>query len=327
MNDTFSSLDLVNSSSGNVIERLYIVTGVAHILFVVVPSILLGFLLLSLLIEKKKYKDPIFIVFVCTTGVCMLGACSHNLLMDISVITDWSIIGECGTTTAVVYWMLSSVFHHLLLSGGALLMSFSQYAIVKWGKKGIITPVRVAVTFVLLVVGSVIISAPINAGAVFDTYKARGSLCTYSPTASVVILVTSSLSGIFVSIPLSVAVVVFCCLIYREAKRGLLEDVKAVKSVLAVALSMISAIVLSRIPYFFSVLRTSNEDYNRLLSWAIPSISDINYPVFIILMILIHKSTREKLKAKILKVWRKLKKPTRVVPAPTANVNAQETVI
>ena len=89
---------------------IYVATGVAHIILVVIPTLILGSILLSLLLSNKKLRDPPSILFMCTTVLCMVGPVTYGLLMDISLITGFPLFGNCKAGTTPAFWSLFAMF-------------------------------------------------------------------------------------------------------------------------------------------------------------------------------------------------------------------------
>ena len=59
--------------------NVYIGSGVVHLLLVVIPALVLGPLILSVLVSNKKLRDPTSILFMCITVVCTLGLPCRNI--------------------------------------------------------------------------------------------------------------------------------------------------------------------------------------------------------------------------------------------------------
>ena len=88
-----------------------IAIGVGHLLLVVTPTIILGPLILGVFISNKKLRDPVSILFMCITVECVLGPLTYGLLLDLSLITDFPLLGPCETikrTSILVFFIFLS---------------------------------------------------------------------------------------------------------------------------------------------------------------------------------------------------------------------------
>ena len=69
----FANLDFTEFAN------VYIACGVVHLLLVVIPALVLGPLILSVLVSNKKLRDPTSVLFMCITVVCTLGLLCRNI--------------------------------------------------------------------------------------------------------------------------------------------------------------------------------------------------------------------------------------------------------
>lgn len=85
----------------NDFRNWYIGSGIAHILLVLLPVVIIGPTIFSAFI-LKKLRDPVSIVFMFIIIFCTVSPILHGLLMDISLITCIETFGPCtGQTTAI----------------------------------------------------------------------------------------------------------------------------------------------------------------------------------------------------------------------------------
>ena len=112
--------------------HMFVGTGVAHLILVIIPTLILGPILLSVLLSEKKLRDPPSILFMCTTVLCMVGPVTYGLLMDISLITGLPIYGNCITDdTPSIYWTFYALYTYQLSDSTAYL-SVTQYITIRW---------------------------------------------------------------------------------------------------------------------------------------------------------------------------------------------------
>ena len=305
-NYSCDAVDQVSSS-------LAVGIAVAHILLVVVPSLPLGVTLLLML--KTVERDQVTTLFACTTVVCMVGPWTHGLLMDISLITDKPVIGQCGTLSSETYWVLHIGLQYCL-SMCASLISVTQYLIVRRTSRSRSSQSgykRSLVAFFTAVAIAAVLIIPYLALGGW-TCNFRGSLCSESveDVSYGMLLLLLEFVGLFVVIS---TVVVASFLTYNVVRRGLIEGSGGIKSVLAVVSSMTVATVIFRAaPYGGAYFLGYYSAKTRLYTHAIDTSGDFNYLLYMLLMLFIHKKLRNNLKEKASHIWYTyIKRETRVV--------------
>ena len=133
MNSSSNISELTNTTNPFLKDaHIFVGSGVAHMMFVIIPTLIFGPILLSLLLSNKKLRDPSSILFKCTTMLCMVGPLPYGLLMDISLITGLPIFGSCSTDTPPAFWIFLTLFHLQLIVSTAYL-SVTQYITIRWG--------------------------------------------------------------------------------------------------------------------------------------------------------------------------------------------------
>lgn len=299
--DLNKSLD---NNSNSLIDQQegWIALGVAHILIVILPSLALGSLILSLQVANKHLRDPVSVVFGWTVVVCMVGPVSYALLMDISLITDKPLLGDCDRFSGSLYWSLFNVFHGLLIFFTALL-SITQYTVIKHGTNSSLTSRRIAVIFGLLTIVAVLISSPVAVGnQVSHSRKIRGSLCSgHEDTRPLLISVLLVYLTTYV-VP-GILVVIFSLLSRRKVQQGVLEgNRQLVKSVTVMNILMISSVTITRLlPILSFVINVGN---GNVLSVGLTNSFELNYPIYLLLTITLHKTIRENLIQKTKAIFR-----------------------
>ena len=299
-----------DNSSNSLIDQQegWIALGVAHILIVILPSLALGSTILSLLVANKHLRDPVSVLFGWTAVVCMVGPVSYAFLMDISLITDQPLLGDCGTFSGGLYWSLFNVFHGLLIFLAALL-SLTQYVVIKHGTNSSFTSRRVSVIFGLLTIVAVLISIPVAVGnKVGHPSKIRGSFCSrYEDTRPLLISVLIVYLTTYV-VP-GVLVVIFSILSRHKVQRAVLEgNGQLVKSVTVMNILMIlSATVTRLLPILSFVIHIGNAN---VLSFSLTNSQELNYPIYLLLTIILHKTIRKNLIQKTKAIFRS----SRVLP-------------
>ena len=270
-------------------------SGVAHLIMVIIPTLILGPILFSLLLSDKKLRDPPSILFMCTTVLCIVGPVTYGLLMDVSLITGLPIIGRCGTETQDTFWIFLGLFSLQLLVSTAYL-SVAQYITIRWGPKKLSTIKTVIIFFILLAysfVGGLLNLAYNSAQA--SAVIVRGSLCTFSFEAELVPRTVAGTLGLLMYIVPAVTIVtVFSALSFRYVKRHTIDNGEVVRDVLIIMITITtSSIVLRFLPivnlFLFLV------DNPTTIDWILVYSIELNYPFFLILTIFVHKSVRKQL--------------------------------
>ena len=301
-----------DNSSNSLIDQQegWIALGVAHILIVTLPSLALGSLILSLLVANKHLRDPVSVLFGWTAVVCMVGPVSYALLMDISLITDKPLLGDCGTFSGGLYWTLFNIFHSLLIFLIALL-SITQYAIIKHGTNSSITSRRVSIIFGLLTIVTVLISIPVAIGnKASHPRKIRGSFCSGNEDTSP-LLISILMVYLTTHVVPGVLVVIFSVLSRRKVQRDALEgNGQLVKSVTVMNILMILSVTVTRLLPILKFLIAIPAGNDNVLSFSLTNSYELNYPIYLLLTITLHKTIRKNLIQKTKTIFRS----SRVLP-------------
>lgn len=318
----FSFNQTENVTDGNTIY--YYALGWAHLIVVVMPSLIFGPVFLSVLLSDKKFRDPPSILFTSLIIFSVIGPLTHGLLMDISLITDIQVFGDCRLGVYSVFWFGLTLFGMIRLYTIALLTTV-QYITVRWGAKkmtrkrvAVIYTATCAITLCILLVSFGVIR--VGPGM---SVKIHGGYCAFmSPEARLIMLhvVTGSLVG--GSIPAIILNLTSTVLTRRYIKLHTIQNAANVKRLSNVVLFQgIPLFHVPLIPVFLSVLvRISSMIDIPLAIFMAFYVLELNYPYFLLVVFLGHKTFRNSLfeKVKLLRCssFKKLfgKRSNRVTP-------------
>ena len=293
--ETSNSSNLTCQLDFSGFAHVLIAIGVAHLLLVVIPSLILGPLILGVFISSKKFKHPVTVLFMCITVVCVLGPLTYGLLMDLSLITDFPLLGPCELLRGQVFWF-SVFFFEMLLFTSNIPLAVMQYVSVRWGKK--LSVQRTILVFILLAC-LVLLLTSVNFIYVASsaTIPMRGSLCNTitNSESSNLLSIVGSLVLVLVRLPTFAVVGIFHFLTVRFVKKHTVNGKKIVGGVLIIMLSMtISVICFRLLPILqLSILPAlSSTEEVVVLSFIVYYSIDLCFPLFLILTIIVHKTVR-----------------------------------
>ena len=276
--------------------HVFVAIGVAHLLLVTVPSLILGPLILGLFISSKKLRDPVAILFMCITVVSIIGPLTYGLFQDLGLITDFPLLGVCQIIRSCPFWS-SLGFSHLVLSTTSAILVVVQYVTVRWGRKlSIRGTILILIAFLplLFLVSIINWNTLSDANAVIITV--RGSLC-YGLLTSIS-LNTFLVQGLLVFSVIAVAyitVLVFSILIVRYVKKHTIDNKKVVRDVLIVMIALSTSVVIFRlIPVLRFLIEPSFGDIieNFSIFFVLDYSIDFSYPLFLVLTLFVHKTVR-----------------------------------
>lgn len=229
----------------------YITIGIAHIILVIIPSLILGPTTTFILIPHfRKTKDSTSLFFIFISIFCTMAPTTFGLLIDVSLITNKPTFGDCSTafTSSFVFVFLG--FAHLTLIAVTALFSIMQYIIIRGYTKH---PIKITILlllvsiFVGLITGlSQFIDDPFG-----ETVLIRGSLCRVISGNCFIIanIVTVIIGFILTLIPSVVTVILFSILTYKFVKQNTIENANVTKSVLIIMIAItISEIIFRLLP-------------------------------------------------------------------------------
>ena len=88
----------------------YIAISVAHMLVVIVPTVLLGATILYHVYSNREMRDPITTLFCAVIITSMLSPVTFGLLLDMSMITDLPLLGSCSSPSRAIQSNRNFVF-------------------------------------------------------------------------------------------------------------------------------------------------------------------------------------------------------------------------
>ena len=274
-----------------------IAIGVGHLLLVVIPTLILGPLILGVFISNKKLRDPVSILFMCITVVCVLGPLTYGLLLDLSLITDFPLLGPCETIRGRPFWSSLYFFQILQVTSSASLIVV-QHITVRWGqfKLSIRGAINIFIAIFLLVLT---MSLP-NWLSIIDTstitVTIRESLCFSSSTPlSFMLFLVNALSAITLLATSYTIILLFSILTVKYVKKHTIDNKKAVRDVLIIMVALTTSVIIFRlIPIFRFVAQPSLsfDEEAAVSAWATDFSSDVSYPLFLLLTLFVHKTVR-----------------------------------
>ncbi len=147
--------------------------------------------------------------------------------------------------------------------------------------------------------------------------RLRGSLCFHPSTLEDTVII-GVLALVLFSLPISTIVVVFSFLTIRYVKKNTIPTANLVKSVTRIIVSWTIFVSTSQLlPILTFVIRAHSRDSTELYSvaWLLIYAVEMSYPVFQLLVLLLHKTVRETFIGKCKKIRERLchKKDTTAV--------------
>ncbi len=301
MNSSFNRSNCCNVTESDDTEAAaYTATGVAHLILVVIPSLVLGTLILLPLLSNRKLRDPLSILFICITILCMVAPSTYGVLMDLSLITDKPLLGKCGTHTGEIFWVFYAIGHYQLLASTAL-VSVIVYFIIRWGQRNL-SGFRIVVIFLVVLfmclLGSLALFIP---SFLAPSIHVRGSLCAYSGDGIKVLTALSYPSVLcYFVLPMSV-IIVFSLLSFRYVKRHTIENYnpEVIKAVLKLIAMITFSVIIFRLLAVLNVFITNSRHNPGLVQWIANYSVELSYPLFLLFIIAVHKTVKETLIKKL----------------------------
>ena len=290
LNLTETGTNLTDQLNFTEYANIYKASGILHLLLVVIPVLLLGPLVLGLFISNKKLRDPSSILFMCITCVCIIGPSTYGLLMDISLITDYQILRSCEIGR--MFWLLLFLHQYVLMYTISLLLVI-QYIAIRWGKKKLPLKLTLSLFFTLTVLITIL---SFHSLVTEGTIQIRGFLC--HATGSILL---QGITGILLIIAATVIVGVFSCLTVKYLKKNVIQNKVVVRNIQVIMVAMITSIIVFRfLPIVnFVVQGPISTEEGAVVSWLLNYSSELSYPLFPILTLLVNKAVRKTLAEKI----------------------------
>ena len=293
--ETLNGSNLTNQLDFIEFAHVLIACGVAHLLLVVIPSLILGPLILGVFISNKKLRDPVAILFMCITAVCILGPLTYGLLLDLSLITDFPLLGSCEALRGQVFWF-SVFFFEILLLTSNIPLAVMQYVSVRWGKR--LSAQSTILIFIMLAC-LVLILTSVNFIYVASSaiFRMRGSLCNAitNSAASTLLSIVGTLVTILVRLPTFAVVGTFSFLTVRFIKKHTVNGKKVVRGVVIIMFFMSVSVVSFRLLPIFQLLllpALSSTEENVIVSFIVYYSTDLCFPLFLILTVFAHKTVK-----------------------------------
>lgn len=304
---SLNSTNLTNSSDFGIFFQA---SGVVHIVLVVIPVLVIGPVVLGIFVSSKKLRDPVSVVYICTSTICIVGPLTYGLLMDLSLITNLDFWGSCDSRIPRAFWITFVAFQFQLVASNALL-SCVQYVTIRWGTRKLSNCAALLVFFILFVIaflGSMIhLIGPIEE-------RIWGSLCRHPDGDSIPVLLVAIgiiTFGLFTAPPV-ILVVLFSVLTALHIRKKVTMNNKPVKAVDKVVLIWTFAVIILRILpncVIFASIGTETEPVNSVVfvwAWCGVYSVELSNPLFLFLALLLHKKARTTCLSKVKNICQKL---------------------
>ena len=281
-------------------KLLFISLGVTHIIFVIIPVLIVGPTVLAPFVVNRKLRDSVSIVFVFTIVLCICAPTTYGSLMDLNLITGIEIFGPCSEThNSKSFFIFFAFCHQELLVCNALL-TIIQNISVRFGSKKVSTRQTLGILFLLFLysfAGSLLIFI-----IGVDETQLRGSLCSYSGNG---ILVVGVLTIFLYVIPSVLAISVSSFLTIRYVKKNTVSKVATVKRLtMIIVVWLVLSILIRSLPVTgpFLSLVISSPEVSYIYSFIGFYAAELNYPLFLLLSMFLHSRARSKVRKTFLKL-------------------------
>ena len=298
----------------DVTTAIYLATAISHIILVIIPCLILGTIVISILVIRfKKSKDANTAVFISIAVLCTAAPSTYGLLMDVSLITDEPILGKCPDSVFWVFIYFSNI--SLLLCN--VLLSIVQFIAVKGLYKKHLLKATAFTLLALFVLTLTMALLEIIPGYFESVIEARGSLCALFGKSYEFSFIIGGVIVVFVMLPSFTTVAVFSALTYRHVKRNTIDNENVVKSVLKVMIfNTVTAVFFRFLPATTFFFRFDDELLLVAVSWTINYSSELVYPLHLLFIVNVHKTVRKSIVEKMKFLQSSVKKFThhKVVP-------------
>ena len=291
-----------NETNSSSLDTILIRLGIAHLVLVWMPSMVLGtiaLIFISMLIKVKLafQINSIILLYSAMIVLSMFGPSTYGLFADISLIIGIPQI--CKYYPSGLAYNIAFMVFHMLMCDVIGLASILQFVILKYGKR-----VTAKATFISLVVVTAI-SLIIPCAVFFnehDLIAIRGVLCVPDPKLGRIQLAILLSTGYCPSLVISIAASITT---HIYLKKNVADQNKSsiVQSALAINVFNIvqfNAFRGTAVILFYIGASVAIEDHlttYKLLTVASEFIADLSYPVTICSILMVHKSLRSMLLA------------------------------
>ena len=295
------SMEFNETNSSN-LDTILIGLGIAHLILVWIPAVLLGTIALFFIFKLIKMKSTlqnnstIFLYFI-MVSISVAGPSTYGLLWDISLILGVPEI--CALYPSGLAGTLGFIIFHTLLSSVIGLVAVLQFLILKYGQR--LTIRATIMALIIVTIASLIIPSAV----IFNEYniiEIRGTQCGSDPDTT---LIHFAILLIFGYLPPLVITIAATVTTHCKLKRSVLDQNKSkiVRSVLAINLFNIVQFNLFRaaaiLMFYIGTSVAPNDDITmyKLLTVVGRYVADLSYPVTICSILMVHKSLRSMLLA------------------------------
>ena len=318
MDSTCSNLSNTTSNASNFTAEDfasgYIALGVAHLLVVVLPCAVFAPMLLAVLLkDKASRRDPVVTALVCTVLPSLVGPLGYGWLLDLSLITDKPFFGTCASHTGIFNLFADAVKLFQTHTPGVL--SLTQCILIKHGARAHITSKKIVIVFIALFIVDTIFVSGISGVLYFFSVctPVRGSYRPFNSTNTE--LYEQALGVVYPAYGFGppLIVILICSIVSYKfiRKNALLEEHRKVtKSVVNLAIVMLVSLLILRVP---QVLLINLNQNSYFIAFTGLYALDINYTFNLLLIVLLHKTTRTILLKKLGNLYRR---PFQVSPFP-----------
>lgn len=291
-----------NETNSSNLDTIMIGLGIAHLIFVWIPAVVLGTIALIFIFKLIKMKrilqinSTIFLYFI-MISISIAGPSTYGLLWDISLILGVPKI--CVLYPSGLTGTLAFIIFHTLLSSVIGLVAVLQFLILKYGQR--LTIKATIIALIIVTIASLIIPSAV----IFNEYEyieIRGTQCVSDPETTQLHLAILLLFGYLPSLVITIAATVTT---HFKLKRNIVDrnKFKIVRSVLAINAFNILQFNLFRaasiIMFYVGMSVAPGDDITmfKLLTVVGRYIADLSYPVTICSILMVHKSLRSMLLA------------------------------
>ncbi len=305
--DTFRSEFFTTSIKVPSEPSTYVLLATLHLLLIVLPSLFFNTLAIVLLNKTNKDKHPSVDVFYWICTVCILGPCSYGLLMDLSLLFDQPILGKCSTQwQGTIYWCGHSFFNTLLywllgILSIVLCLTISGFKIQRWKLNIFLCCVLI---FFILETFAFIIGIEMKS---FKFCPVRGSFCLTFYTESRVIAFVG-FARVLIAFPMPATIVVATVIFsfFKVKTSTVTADKPLIRSLVRLIIIMITGAFLITSPTAVLYFGSYNDFHRGITELVSTYFIQINYVLYPILILTLHKKSREKIKQRLFQTFSKV---------------------
>ena len=280
---------------------VYVSLGFFHLFFIAVPSLMIS--LMALKFFMKQPQNTLKLIFFWMCLFCAVSPSSYGLLMDLSLITDFPLIGRCEMKwEGAIYWLSHSHFETSLM----WIIGFSAVMLYVSIHCGTITFKKKKINLALFVI---VLSAFVESTLLVllvqnhtaKSCKVRGSFCVSLFDANPSTMLALEYSRISIAfLPMIISMSASLFLYWRKIKKSSIEfDAFFTKSLAYIVTFLLIGTFIWTLPTAITFLLTYYGERKTFIHFMGSLLFQINYPFFPVLIIALHKDQREKLIAEI----------------------------